>query len=123
MQVAEGMAPVLEIQVRPAHQDVEHAAVVEAHLEVIVLIQLKEVDGIRELITDLLEVRTAQKLEAVGIVIALCEINGHRRFGQLLLLIIHQDARIEGLHVDLFGVLDLDGLFGQRPSGKCSGDS
>ena len=58
----------------------------------------------------------AQKLEAVGIVIALCEINGHRRFGQLLLLIVHQDARIEGLHVDLFGVLDLDGLL--RPAAE-----
>ena len=114
MQEAEGVAPVLETEVGLAYQDVEVAGVIETHLKVVVLIKLEKVDGIRKLISDLLEVRAAENLEAIGIVLALGEVNGHSRLGELLIIIVHKDARIEGLHIYLLGVLDLDRLL--RPA-------
>ena len=114
MQEAEGVAPVLETGVGLAYQDVEVAGVVETHLKVVILIELEKVDGIRKLIADLLEIRTAEKLEAVGIVLAPGEVNGHSRLGKFLIVIVHKYARIEGLHIYLLGVLDLDGLL--RPA-------
>ena len=114
MQEAEGVTPVLETEVGLADQDVEVAGVVETHLKIVILIELEKVDSVRELLADLLEVRPAENLEAIGIVLALGEVNGHRRLGELLIIIVHKDARIEGLHVDLLGVLDLDRLL--RPT-------
>ena len=116
MQEAEGVAPVLETEVGLAHQDVEVARVVETHLKVVILIELEKVDGIRELISDLLEERAAENLEAVVVFFALGKVDGHRRLGEFLIIIVHKDARIEGLHVDLLGVLDLDSLL--RPASE-----
>ena len=110
MQETEGVAPVLETEVDLAHQDVEHSGVVETHLKVVILIELEKVDGIRTLIADLLEVRTTEKLKSIGVVVALGEINGHGRLCKFLIIIVHKDARIKGLHVYLLGVLDLDRL-------------
>lgn len=114
MQEAEGVAPVLETEIGLAYQDVEVAGVVETHLKVVILIELEKVDRIRELLADFLEVRTAENLEAVCTIIALGEVNGHSRLGELLIIIVHKDARIEGLHIYLLGVLDLDRLL--RPA-------
>ena len=116
MQEAEGVTPVLETEVGLADQDVEVAGVVETHLKVVILIELEKVDGIRELISDLLEERAAENLEAVVVFFALGKVDGHRRLGEFLIIIVHKDARIEGLHVDLLGVLDLDGL--PRPASE-----
>lgn len=114
MQKSEGVAPVLETEVRSGNQDVEVAGVVETHLKIVILIELEKVDSVRELLADLLEVRPAENLEAIGIVLALGEVNGHSRLGELLIIIVHKDARIEGLHIYLLGVLDLDRLL--RPA-------
>lgn len=92
MQEAEGVAPVLETEVGFAHQDVEHPGVVETHLKVVILIELEKIDGIRELITDLLEVRAAEELEAIGVVITLGKVDGHRRFGEFLIIFVHKNA-------------------------------
>ena len=114
MQKSEGVAPVLETEVRSGNQDVEVAGVVETHLKIVILIELEKVDSVRELLADLLEVRPAENLEAIGIVLALGEVNGHSRLGELLIIIVHKDALIEGLLIYLLGVLDLDRLL--RPA-------
>ena len=116
MQKAEGVAPVLETEVGLAHQDVEVAGVVKTHLKVVILIELEKVDSVRELLADLLEERAAENLEAVVVFFALGKVDGHRRLGELLIVVVHKDARIEGLHVYLLGVLDLDGL--PRPASE-----
>lgn len=64
--------------------DVEVAGVVETHLKVVILIELEKVDGIRELISDLLEERAAENLEAVVVFFALGKVDGHRRLGEFL---------------------------------------
>lgn len=63
MQEAEGVAPVLETEVRSGNQDVEVAGVVETHLKIVILIELEKVDSVRELLADLLEVRPARILK------------------------------------------------------------
>ena len=96
------------VEILLGNQEVEHSAIIELHAGRIVAIQLEQIHIVRILLPDICEKRIAEQFQPVSVSLALPETYLQSRLRQRLVVIIHNDASLESLHVDGLGVFHYD---------------